>query len=124
MAFENNCSLTFTSAGEITQLALVSITSAGQVEECLDADVAVIGVALDSASAAGEAIPVQPIDSCKVNLIADAAIAVGSPITPANDGEIRVATSGDPVIGYALEAAAAAGEQIEVFLQASPAALA
>jgi len=47
--------------------------------------------------------------------VADAAVSDGAALTPAADGELVTVTAGDPIVAYALEAAAA-DEYFQVFL--------
>lgn len=49
--------------------------------------------------------------------VASAAVAAGAPVQASGDGRVVAAASGDFVLGFALTAAAAANDQIEIMVQ-------
>lgn len=102
----------FTTAGAITRFARVILGSGGTVTVAGASDKD-IGTARD-ATASGENVTVTLLNkSGSAKHVASAAIAAGAEVEAAASGKIATKASGT-AIGYALEAAAADGDIIEV----------
>jgi predicted RecA/RadA family phage recombinase len=103
----------FTAGADITKGQLVKITGAMTVSPATGATDAVIGVAVTSAKAGGK---VTVAMGCPVVYVtAGGAVAVGSVVCSDAQGRtVATTTSGDRVLGIALEPASAAGDVILV----------
>ncbi len=112
-------------AGElILQNAIVTFEADGKVDNAdLASDIA-IGVAQEAAAADLDELSVQTTPGAKVTCIAGAAIAVGATLMPSAAVPGRVLTRVDEaqntIVGYALTAAAAAGEDVQVLFLPTP----
>ena len=105
-----NGKMTFVAASAIAAGEFVKFSS-GKVVKCAAATDIAIGVALDSASADGEQIPVQLLTGGDTVLVkAGGAVAQGGTLTCLGT---TVATAGTLQYGIALEAATASGDIIE-----------
>lgn len=104
MAFtENMATRTSISGAAISQFTFVAgPASDGQIDPCGAGDRAA-GVALSAASAAGQAVTVA-YDG-RVTVKAAGTIARGGAVASDASGEAVAATTGDIILGYALEAA-------------------
>lgn len=104
--------VTFKAGGAITEGSFVEITGDNQVGQAAAASVKIVGVALQTAGAAGDLIPVQLTGYVMV-MTAKGAVSAGDPVGAASDGSaavstITVAAFGDvrKVAGIALQAIA------------------
>ena len=107
-----NGNVTFTAGGAIAKGEFVKFSSGNVVKTAAATDQA-IGVALDSAAASGDILPVAVLGAFKgtIQIKAGGAIAQGAQITA-----LGTATSAatDVICGVALEAASASGDMIEI----------
>lgn len=107
-----NGNITFTAGGAIAKGNPVKFSS-GKVVATTAANDQAIGIALDSAAASGDIVPVAVLGSFTgtVQIKAGGAISQGAQVTAA-----ATATSAatDVIIGVALEAASASGDMIEI----------
>ena len=105
-----NGKATFTAGAAIAAGEFVKFSSGKVVKAAAATDVC-IGVALDSAAAEGDLIPVQLLTSGDTALVkAGGAVAQGGTVTCLGT---TVATAGTLQYGIALEAATASGQLIE-----------
>ena len=105
-----NGKATFVAGAAIAKGEFVKFSS-GKVVKCAAATDIAIGVALDSASASGDNIPVQLLTSGDtVHVKAGGSVSQGGSLTCLGT---TVATAGTLQYGYALEAATASGQLIE-----------
>lgn len=105
-----NGKMTFVAGAAIAKGEFVKFSS-GKVVKCAAATDLAIGVALDSAAAEGDNIPVQLLNGSDTVLVkAGGAVSQGGTITCLGT---TVATAGTLQYGLALEAATASGELIE-----------
>jgi hypothetical protein len=108
----------FNASGAINPYRIVRITSADNVEQAAAVSHTLIGVNSDLTIASGERVEVMTHGIAWVE--AGAAIAVGLPVTSDASGRGVAATpaagTNNRIIGFALEAAVAAGDQIRVLL--------
>ena len=102
---------TYTAGAAIAKGEVVKFSS-GKVVKCTGDTDAAIGVALDSAAADGDIIPVAVLGNFHGTIIVKAteAISAGAGVNPTGGA----AAAGDLVIGRALTAATASGDMIEV----------
>lgn len=108
-----NGKMTFVAGAAIAAGEFVKFSS-GKVVKCAAATDIAIGVALDSASADGEQIPVQLLTGGDtVPVKAGGAVAQGGTLTCLGT---TVATAGTLQYGIALEAATASGDIIEAMV--------
>ena len=108
-----NGKMTFVAGAAIAAGEFVKLSS-GKVVKCAAATDIAIGVALDSASADGEQIPVQLLTGGDTVLVkAGGAVAQGGTLTCLGT---TVATAGTLQYGIALEAASASGDIIEAMV--------
>ena len=108
-----NGKATFTAGAAIAKGEFVKFSSGKVVKASAATDVC-IGVALDSASASGEIIPVQLLTSGDtVTVKAGGAVSQGGTLTCLGT---TVATAGTLQYGVALEAATASGDLIEAMV--------
>ena len=108
-----NGKMTFVAAAAIAAGEFVKFSS-GKVVKCAAATDIAIGVALDSASADGDNIPVQLLTGGDTVLVkAGGAVAQGGTLTCLGT---TVATAGTLQYGIALEAATASGDIIEAMV--------
>lgn len=93
---------------------LAMAVDAGKVKIPAAAGALTIGIAIgeNDSVAAGEDVDIQIKDIGK--WIASGAISVGAELTADANGKAAAATSGDFILGYALTAASAAGDIIQV----------
>lgn len=119
--FENARSISLAcGAADVRQYRFVKASAAGVVE-CGAGDDSV-GIALEgyvhanyTAGGASNVIPVAQLDGAKLMVEAGAAIAAGAPIAADADGQaVTAAGVTTNVLGYALEAAGAAGVMIQI----------
>ena len=112
-------STSFIATETITQYQAVKLSStAGYVEPTDAQGEKAVGVALHAASA-GQAVEVLIVGICPVIVTAYSGVAIGDLLTPSattNDGKVEEAASGDYVIGRALAAPAANGDQVMAFI--------
>ena len=105
-----NGKATFTAGAAIAKGEFVKFSSGKVVKAAAATDVC-IGVALDSAAASGDLIPVQLLTSGDtVTVKAGGAVAQGGSLSCLGT---TVATAGTLQYGYALEAATASGQLVE-----------
>ncbi|MCA3349649.1 MAG: DUF2190 family protein [Roseomonas sp.] len=108
----------FNASGAISPYRIVRITSADNVEQAAAVSHTLIGVNSDLTIASGERVEIMTHGIAWVE--AGAAIAVGSPVTSDASGRgvaaAPAAGTNNRIIGFALEAAVAAGDQIRVLL--------
>ena len=108
----------FNASGAINPYRIVRITSADNVEQAAAVSHTLIGVNSDLTIASGERVEIMTHGIAWVE--AGAAIAVGLPVTSDASGRGVAATpaagTNNRIIGFALEAAVAAGDQIRVLL--------
>ena len=108
----------FNASGAISPYRIVRITSADNVEQAAAVSHTLIGVNSDLTIASGERVEIMTHGIAWVE--AGAAIAVGSPVTSDASGRgvaaAPAAGVNNRIIGFALEAAVAAGDQIRVLL--------
>ena len=105
-----NGKATFTAGAAIAAGEFVKFSSGKVVKAAAATDVC-IGVALDSAAASGDLVPVQLLTSGDTALVkAGGAVAQGGTVTCLGT---TVATAGTLQYGVALEAATASGQIIE-----------
>lgn len=105
----------FTAGANITKGQVVKITDSMTVQPASAATDAVIGIAAASASS-GQKVPV--VVGCPiVYATSGGAISVGAAVGAGTGGNVvSVATAGNKAVGFALEAATAAGQVILVAL--------
>ena len=109
-AIHQNGKATFTAGAAIAKGEFVKFSSGKVVKAAAATDVC-IGVALDSASASGDIIPVQLLTSGDTVIVkAGGAVAQGGSVSCLGT---TVSTAGTLQYGYALEAATASGDLIE-----------
>jgi hypothetical protein len=109
-AITPNGKATFTAGAAIAKGEFVKF-STGKVVKAAAATDACIGVALDSAAASGDLIPVQLLTSGDTVLVKSGGeVAQGGTVTCLGT---TVSTAGTLQYGYALEAATASGQLIE-----------
>ena len=109
-AITPNGKATFTAGGAIAQGEFVKFSSGKVVKAAAATDVC-IGVALDSAAASGDIVPVQLLTSGDTALVkSGGAVSQGGTVSCLGT---TVATAGALQYGIALEAASAAGALIE-----------
>ena len=118
--FQNVQSVHMPVAAAIGQLLFVEMGANGVVAAANAAADDVVGISLESRSAAqvtaGDVqIPVA-LPGCKCKVTAGAAISIASaaPVTSNASGQAVLAVATNKVLGYALQAAGAAGDQIEI----------
>lgn len=120
--FENARSISLQCGGaDIRQYRFV-VAAAGGIAEADTAGVDCIGVALEAyddseydAGNASNVIPVALLDGAKLMVVAGDAVTKGAAIGTDNQGRaVAVTGATDHVLGYANEAAAAAGEQFQI----------
>lgn len=108
----------FVASGAINPYRIVRLTSADLVEQAAAVGNTLIGVNSDLAIVSGERVEVMLVGIAWVE--AGAAIAVGLPVTTDSVGRAVAAAPAagvnNRIIGFALEAAVAAGDQIRVLL--------
>jgi hypothetical protein len=108
----------FNASGAISPYRIVRITSADNVEQAAAVSHTLIGVNSDLTIASGERVEIMTHGIAWVE--AGAAIAVGLPVTSDASGRgvaaAPAAGTNNRIIGFALEAAVAAGDQIRVLL--------
>ena len=108
----------FNASGAINPYRIVRITSADNVEQAAAVSHTLIGVNSDLTIASGERVEIMTHGIAWVE--AGAAIAVGLPVTSDASGRgvaaAPAAGTNNRIIGFALEAAVAAGDQIRVLL--------
>ena len=108
----------FNASGAISPYRIVRITSADNVEQAAAVSHTLIGVNSDLTIASGERVEILTHGIAWVE--AGAAIAVGLPVTSDASGRgvaaAPAAGANNRIIGFALEAAVAAGDQIRVLL--------
>ena len=105
-----NGKATFTAGAAIAKGEFVKFSSGKVVKAAAATDVC-IGVALDSASASGDLIPVQLLTSGDTVIVkAGGAVSQGGSVSCLGT---TVSTAGTLQYGYALEAATASGDLIE-----------
>lgn len=112
----NGLKKTFTADSEVSQYRVVFLTGA-DVEHGADTSGGVCIGATDRAAGAGESATIVLANGGgSVSLEASEAISAGDAVYAAADGKIGVAgtLTNDVLVGYALEAAAADGDVIEV----------
>jgi len=104
--------ITLLSAAAVEKWKAVTIASQsdGYCAQLASAGAQVTGIAQNAASGAGEAVRVCVIGVTK--WIAGAAVTKGASLQADADGEAIAATTADEVAGFALEAAAAADDEI------------
>ena len=108
-----NGKATFTAGAAIAKGEFVKFSSGKVVKAAAATDVC-IGVALDSAAASGDLIPVQLLTSGDtVTVKSGGAVAQGGSLSCLGT---TVATAGTLQYGYALEAATASGQLIEAIV--------
>ena len=108
-----NGKMTFVAGAAIAAGEFVKFSS-GKVVKCAAATDIAIGVALDSASASGDNIPVQLLTGGDTVLVkAGGSVAQGGTLTCLGT---TVATAGTLQYGIALEAASASGDIIEAMV--------
>ena len=109
---------TFVASGAINPYRIVRLTSADLVEQAAAVGNTLIGVNSELAIVSGERVEVMLMGIAWVE--AGAAIAVGLPVTTDSVGRAVAAAPAagvnNRIIGFALEAAVAAGDQIRVLL--------
>ena len=109
-AITPNGKATFSAGAAIAKGEFVKFSS-GKVVKAAAATDACIGVALDSAAASGDLIPVQLLTSGDTVLVKSGGeVAQGGTVTCLGT---TVSTAGTLQYGYALEAATASGQLIE-----------
>ena len=109
-AITPNGKATFTAGAAIAKGEFVKFSS-GKVVKAAAATDACIGVALDSAAASGDLIPVQLLTSGDTVLVKSGGeVAQGGTVTCLGT---TVSTAGTLQYGYAIEAATASGQLIE-----------
>lgn len=112
-AITPNGKATFTAGGAIDQGEFVKFSS-GKVVKCSAATDIAVGVALDSAAASGDLVPVQLLTSSDTVLVkAGGAVAQGGTLSCLGT---TVATAGALQYGIALEAATASGQLVEAMV--------
>ena len=109
-AIHQNGKATFTAGAAIAKGEFVKFSTGKVVKAAAATDVC-IGVALDSASASGDLLPVQLLTSGDTVIVkAGGEVAQGGSVSCLGT---TVATAGTLQYGYALEAATASGQLIE-----------
>ena len=108
----------FNASGAISPYRIVRITSADNVEQAAAVSHTLIGVNSDLTIASGERVEILTHGIAWVE--AGAAIALGAPVTADAVGRgvtaAPAAGVNNRIIGFALDAAVAAGDQIRVLL--------
>lgn len=106
---------TYIAGAAVEARRIVKFDGSGNIVECTADTDLMIGVS-DAVGdvASGERIDVQMTLQPEVE--ASAAIAAGASVSSAADGRAKTAQTGDVAIGFAIEAAAAAGDIIAVHL--------
>lgn len=95
----------FTAGEAITQYHFVTLESDGFVDMADSAGEQAVGVALTGATAAGR--PVTVAVAGRVKVTAGGTIAAGGAVAAAADAEAVAATTGNVIMGYAVESAVA-----------------
>lgn len=117
MATESARSVTLLAGAVVNQRRFVKIDSTGRAIQGAAGTDDIVGVALEAAAAAGDSIPVALFDGGKAEVEAGAAVTLGSALQSDATGRcIDNAGVLNRITGYALEAAAGAGEFITVLL--------
>ena len=112
-AITPNGKATFTAGAAIAKGEFVKFSS-GKVVKCSAATDIAVGVALDSAAASGDLVPVQLLTSSDTVLVkAGGAVAQGGTLSCLGT---TVATAGALQYGIALEAATASGQLVEAMV--------
>lgn len=108
-----NGNVTLAAGGAITKGKFVKFSN-GKVVECSAATDVAIGVALDSAEN-GQILPVAILGAFTgtIEIVAAGAIAQGAEVTPEGKEQTAEGTT-ELICGRAMEAAAAAGDKIEI----------
>ena len=112
-----NKPINVTAGAAVGQYRLVQNSSGDAIVTTAASDLP-IGCSQADAADSGEDFPMT-LSGCRVKLTASAAIAKHAQIMPAAAGKIAtfVSSTGNYLVGYALEAAAADGDVIECLLQ-------
>lgn len=117
----------FKATEAITQYQAVKLSStAGYVEPTDSQGECGLGIALNAASA-NEAVEVMLFGICPAIITAYSGVAMGNFLTPSastNDGKLEEATTGDYILAQVLQAPAANGDQVMVFVNPQFVALA
>ncbi len=115
--FEAVRAITMLAGAVVAQARFVKIDATGRVIQGAAGTDDVIGVSLEAAAAVGDSIPVALFDGAKARVEAGAVVTLGDPLQSDATGRcIDNAGVLNRITGYALEAAAAAGEFITVLL--------
>lgn len=94
---------TYEAGSAVSQHRFVDLAADGQVDHSA-AGAKAVGVTLNSASAAGDALTVAR--SGQVLVYVGEALAAGDSVAATTDGKAATATSTDIIVGYAIEDAA------------------
>jgi len=94
---------TYEAGSAVSQYRFVDLAADGQVDHSADGAKAV-GVTLNSASAAGDALTVAR--SGQVLVYVGEALTAGDAVAATTDGKAATATTGEIIVGYAVEDAA------------------
>lgn len=108
---------TMTAAGAIPRYAVVQGSGTATVGLATADTQNLLGIAQSEAAAAGEFVSICPLGRSRA--VAGAAVSAYARITSNGSGRVVAAASGDVIIGYALEAAGADGDSIQVMLNAA-----
>ena len=108
--------VTFEAAADLSakQFHFVKLTAANTVNVCTATTDNPIGILQNKPSAAGRPAVVRLFGISKV--VASGAISAGALIATESDAEAGTPATSDPVLGKALEAAAAQGDLIKVLI--------
>lgn len=127
-SFQNVQSIDMTVGAAIAQYKFLEMGNAGIVAASNAAGDDVVGISLESRSAAdvtagNTRIPVA-LPGCRCKVLAGAAIDISAAVVPvtsdASGRAVAVAAATDRVLGYALQSATAADQEIEIlFLKAA-----
>lgn len=117
MSFELTRSVSLTASAAIAQYRFVIMAANAQIAQST-AGADAVGVSAEAATAAGDVINVFELAG-KAEVEAGAAITISggaAPVSSDANGRAIASTTGNPVLGYALQAASAAGERVTVLL--------
>lgn len=116
MVFESVRPITHEAAATAIRIRrFLVLNTAAQVAEA-GADAEAVGVSLEAVavSSAGTTLAVAALDGSKVEVAAGAAVTIGDFVTSDAQGRAVTATTGERILGQAMEAAGAADEVITI----------
>ena len=123
MQFKNDRPVTFQANGAMASRWRFVVLTAEQTVGYAGAGARALGVNMDTAEAAGDAVPVAlPTTGPTIKIEAGAAVAAGARLAPDASGRAVAAGAAAAYSAIALSAATAAGDLIEAVLESGTAA--